>query len=103
MPSTHTSTGVFSPLPHLEEVEDLDKPGFTYPIITGDYKLGETVHPWASEPIVAGTSVPKPHPIFAKIPPEAVEEELARFDTELKARREAEAARLAAEKAKLEG
>ena len=96
-------TGVFSPLPHLEEVEDLDKPGFTYPIITGDYKLGETVHPWASEPIVAGTSVPKPHPIFAKIPAEAVEEELARFDTELKARREAEAARLAAEKAKLEG
>ena len=96
-------TGVFSPLPRLEEVEDLDKPGFTYPIIAGDYKLGETVHPWASEPIVAGTSVPKPHPIFAKIPPEAVEEELARFDTELKARREAEAARLAAEKAKLEG
>ena len=52
---------------------------------------------------MAGTSVPKPHPIFAKIPAEAVEEELARFDTELKARREAEAARLAAEKAKLEG
>lgn len=95
--------GVFSPLPRLEEVEDLDKPGFTYPIITGDYKLGETVHPWQSEPIVAGTPVPKPHPIFAKIPPEAVEEELARFDAELKARREAEAARLAAEKAKLEG
>ena len=96
-------TGTFSPLPRLEEVEDLDKPGFMYPIITGDYKLGETVHPWASEPIVAGAPVPKPHPIFAKIPPEAVEEELARFDSELKARREAEAARLAAEKAKLEG
>ena len=61
------------------------------------------MHPWASEPIVAGTSVPKPHPIFAKIPPEAVEEEPARFDTELKARREAEAVRLAAEMAKLEG
>ena len=29
-------SGVFSPLPRLEEVEDLDKPGFTYPIITGD-------------------------------------------------------------------
>ena len=96
-------TGTFSPLPRLEEVEDLDKPGFMYPIITGDYKLGETVHPWASEPIVAGAPVPKPHPIFAKIPPEAVEEELARFDSELKARREVEAARLAAEKAKLEG
>ena len=96
-------TGTFSPLPRLEEVEDLDKPGFMYPIITGDYEMGETVHPWASEPIVAGTPVPKPHPIFAKIPPEAVEEELARFDAELTARREAEAARLAAEKAKLEG
>lgn len=52
---------------------------------------------------MAGILGAKPHPIFAKIPPEAVEEELARFDAELKARREAEAARLAAEKAKLEG
>ena len=94
-------TGVFSPLPRIEEVEDLDKPGFTYPIITGDYKLGETVHPWASEPIVPGTPVAKPAPIFAKIPKEAVEEELARFESELSARREAEAQRLAAEKAKL--
>ena len=94
-------TGVFSPLPRIEEVEDLDKPGFTYPIITGDYKLGETVHPWASEPIVPGTPVAKPAPIFAKIPKEAVEEELARFESELAARREAEAQRLAAEKAKL--
>ena len=94
-------TGVFSPLPRIEEVEDLDKPGFTYPIITGDYKLGETVHPWASEPIVPGTPVAKPAPIFAKIPKEAVEEELARFESELAARREAEAQRLAAERAKL--
>ncbi len=59
-------SGVFSPLPRLEEVEDLDKPGFTYPIITGDYKLGETVHPWESERLVAGTPVPKPHPISRK-------------------------------------
>lgn len=94
-------TGVFSPLPRIEEVEDLDKPGFTYPIITGDYKLGETVHPWESEPIVAGTPVAKPTPIFAKIPKEAVEEELARFDAELAARRDAEAKRFAAAKAQL--
>ena len=43
----------------------------------------------------------KPTPIFAKIPVEAVQEELDRFDAELKARKEAEAQRLAAEKAKL--
>ena len=93
--------GVFSPLPHIEEVEDLDKPGFHYPIITGDYRLGVNVHPWKSEPIEVGAVVPKPTPIFAKIPPEAVDEELARFDEALAARRAAEAKRLAAEKAKL--
>ncbi|NMM94915.1 methionine--tRNA ligase [Bifidobacterium oedipodis] len=94
-------TGVFSPLPELKEVEDLDKPGFTYPIITGDYKLGVNVHPWKSEPIEVGATVDKPTPIFAKIPVEAVEEELARFDEALAARRKAEADRLAAEQAKL--
>ena len=94
-------TGTFSPLPELKEVEDLDKPGFTYPIITGDYELGVNVHPWKSEAIEVGAMVPKPAPIFAKIPTEAVEEELARFDEALAARRAAEAERLAAEKAKL--
>ncbi|MSS13389.1 methionine--tRNA ligase [Bifidobacterium tsurumiense] len=94
-------TGVFSPLPRIEEVEDLDKPGFHYPIITGDYRLGETVHPWESEPLTAGTPVPKPSPIFAKIRQEAVEEELARFNEELNARKEAEAKRLEEEQAKL--
>ncbi|MBW3088636.1 methionine--tRNA ligase [Bifidobacterium sp. 82T24] len=93
--------GTFSPLPHIEEVEDLDKPGFEYPIITGDYKLGVNVHPWASEPIEVGAVVPKPKPIFAKIPKEAVQEELDRFQAELDARRAKEAERLAAAKAKL--
>lgn len=94
-------TGVFSPLPHIEEVEDLDKPGFTYPIITGEYKLGETVHAWAREPLVPGTAVAKPSPIFAKIPTEAVQEELERFEQELAARKAKEQARLEAEKSKL--
>ena len=93
--------GTFSPLPHIEEVNDLDDPEFTYPVITGKYVLGENVHPWKSGPIVVGAPVVKPTPIFAKIPPEAVDEELARFDADLKARREAEQARLDAEKAKL--
>ena len=93
--------GTFSPLPHIAEVEDLDKPGFKYPIITGDYKLGVNVHPWESEPIEVGAPVAKPTPIFAKIPVEAVQEELDRFSADLAARKEAEAERLAAEKAKL--
>ena len=46
--------GTFSPLPHIEEVNDLDDPEFTYPVITGKYVLGENVHPWKSEPIVVG-------------------------------------------------
>ena len=50
---------------------------------------------------MVGAPVAKPTPIFAKIPTEAVDEELARFDADLKARREAEQARLDAEKAKL--
>ena len=60
--------GTFSPLPHIEEVNDLDDPEFTYPVITGKYVLGENVHPWKSEPIVVGAPVVKPTPIFAKIP-----------------------------------
>ena len=93
--------GIFSPLPRLEEVEDLDKPGFRYPIITGDYELGRTLHPWASEPLETGAPVPKPSPIFAKIPPEAVEEELARFEEELSKRKEDEKRRFEEAKARL--
>lgn len=59
------------------------------------------VHPWESEPIEVGAPVAKPTPIFAKIPVEAVQEELDRFSADLAARKEAEAERLAAEKAKL--
>ena len=94
-------TGVFSPLPRIEEVEDLDNPAFHYPVITGDYVLGETVRPWKSEPIEVGAPVAKPTPIFAKIPAEAVDEELARFEEALNARKQAESERLEAEKAKL--
>ena len=94
-------TGVFSPLPRIEEVEDLDNPALHYPVITGDYVLGETVRPWKSEPIEVGAPVAKPTPIFAKIPAEAVDEELARFEEALNARKQAESERLEAEKAKL--
>ena len=94
-------TGTFSPLPRLEEVEDLDKPGFTYPIITGTYILGENVHPWSREDIKDGTPIAKPTPIFAKIPKEAVQEELDRFQNQLDERKAKEQARFEAEQAKL--
>ncbi|WP_026181825.1 methionine--tRNA ligase [Alloscardovia criceti] len=94
--------GEFSPLPRIEEVTDLDNPDFSYPIITGDYKLGVNVHPWQREKLVAGTKIAKPSPIFQKIPVEAVEEELERFQTELDERKSKEMARLEAEKAKLQ-
>ncbi|MFT8357676.1 methionine--tRNA ligase [Bifidobacterium aquikefiri] len=93
--------GTFSPLPHLEQVRDLDKPDFEYQIITGTYKLGVNVHPWKREPLVDGTHIAKPTPIFQKIPKEAVQEELDRFQTALDARRQKEADRLANAKAEL--
>lgn len=99
---TMGGTGTFSPLPHIEEVTDLDDPDFAYPIITGEYILGENVHPWKREEIVAGTPIAKPTPIFQKIPVEAVQEELERFQAELDARKAKEKARFEAEKAKLE-
>jgi methionyl-tRNA synthetase len=71
-------TGTVSPLPRIEEVEDLDG-GPGYPILTGDYTLGETVAPWRSAPIVPGTPIPPPSPIFRKLDDSVVTEELARL------------------------
>lgn len=71
-------TGAFSPLPRLDEVTDLDDPSRAYPVITGDYRLGETVMPWASRPIVPGTPVEKPTPVFTKLDDAIVAEELER-------------------------
>ena len=79
----------------------MDTPDFRYPVITGDYKLGVNVHPWKSETIDTGAPVAKPKPIFAKIPQEAVQEELDRFEDQLAQRKAAEAERLAKAKAQL--
>ncbi len=71
-------TGTFLPEPRIEEVDDLDG-GTPYPIITGDY----TTQPsWRSEPITPGTPVQPPTPIFAKLDPSVIEEELARLNAE---------------------
>jgi methionyl-tRNA synthetase len=68
-------TGVLAIQPELREVEDLDG-GPAYPVITGDYRAQPR---WGSEAIKAGTPVAAPRPVFAKLGPEVVEEELTRL------------------------
>jgi methionyl-tRNA synthetase len=70
-------TGVWSVAPQVVETEDLDD-GSPYPIITGPYDQGQAV--WASTPLPpAGTPLAAPTPVFTKLDPSIVDEELARL------------------------
>jgi methionyl-tRNA synthetase len=72
-------TGVWSVAPEIHEVTDLDD-GSPYPVITGPYEQGQAV--WASTPLAApGTPLAPPKPIFTKLDPSIVDEELARLET----------------------
>ncbi len=68
--------GVFQPMPEVREVTDLDDDTSRYPVITGDYSA---TPPWASRPVVPGTPVGPPTPIFTKLDDAVVEEELERM------------------------
>ncbi|MGH3738809.1 MAG: methionine--tRNA ligase [Micromonosporaceae bacterium] len=68
-------TGVFAPMPEIVKVPDLDG-GPDYPILTGDYDTGAR---WESVPIEAGRKLEPPKPIFKKLDPSIVDEELARL------------------------
>ncbi|MEV6964872.1 methionine--tRNA ligase [Hamadaea sp. NPDC051192] len=68
-------TGVHAPMPQIVEVDDLDG-GPAYPILTGDYTVGAK---WETVPIVSGTPLKPPTPVFKKLDPSIVEEELARL------------------------
>ncbi|MGQ4537421.1 methionine--tRNA ligase [Dermabacteraceae bacterium P7074] len=68
---------VVAPLPVIEEVTDLDGDE-QYPIITGDYT---DVPAWAHREAKVGAPVSKPSPIFTKLDPKIVEEELARLES----------------------
>ncbi|WP_187350597.1 methionine--tRNA ligase [Glycomyces terrestris] len=73
--------GVFAPMPRIEEVADLDEGGATdgpYPILTGDYS---DVPKWESVPLVPGTPLDKPVPVFAKLDPSIVDEEIERLNS----------------------
>ncbi len=71
-------TGTLSPLPEIREVDDLDG-GPGYPVLMGDYRRGQTLPAWGPTPIVPGTPLPAPSPIFRKLDDSVVEEELARL------------------------
>ena len=78
--SAYGGKGEFMPMPRIEHVEDLD-PGDgagvgVYPIITGEYS---STPAWERRPVVVGTPVAKPTPIFTKLDPSVVEEERARL------------------------
>ncbi len=78
--TTYGGEGEFMPMPRIEHVEDLDPEDgaglHVYPIITGDYS---TTPAWESRPVVVGTKVDKPAPVFTKLDPAIVDEELARL------------------------
>jgi len=67
--------GVHAPMPKIVEVDDLDG-GPAYQTLTGDYSVGGR---WESTPIVAGRPLATPKPVFRKLDPSIVEEELARL------------------------
>jgi methionyl-tRNA synthetase len=67
--------GVLQPMPLIEEVDDLDG-GARYPVITGEYSDAPR---WERRPVVPGTPVAKPTPLFTKLDPSVIDEELARM------------------------
>ncbi|MDR2799011.1 MAG: methionine--tRNA ligase [Bifidobacteriaceae bacterium] len=69
-------SGIFSPMPEIREVNDLDIKENKYLTLQGEYTTGENIAKWKSEPLKMGETINKPKPIFEKIDPKAVEEEL---------------------------
>jgi methionyl-tRNA synthetase len=70
-------TGVHAPMPEIHEVSDLDG-GPGYPVLTGDYTQGAR---WESAPITVGAKIDPPTPVFRKLDPSIVDEELGRLTT----------------------
>jgi methionyl-tRNA synthetase len=68
-------TGVHAPMPSIVAVDDLDG-GPSYPVLTGDYSGGAR---WAPNPLPAGRPLAPPKPVFRKLDPSIVDEELARL------------------------
>ena len=70
--------GRFAPMPEVREVDDLDG-GPAYPVLTGDY---QTAARWQPGVLPGGRPLAPPKPVFRKLDPSIVDEELARFTSE---------------------
>jgi methionyl-tRNA synthetase len=68
-------TGEWSGMPRIDEVDEDGGP--SYPVITGDYNVAAR---WEHTPIRPGTPLAAPTPLFAKLAPSVVDEELARLE-----------------------
>jgi methionyl-tRNA synthetase len=70
-------TGAWAAMPDLVEVDEPTAPGSpSYHVLTGDYDTGAR---WQSVPIEAGRPIAPPTPVFTKLDPSVVDEELARL------------------------
>jgi methionyl-tRNA synthetase len=69
-------TGVWSGMPEVHEVSE--EGNADYPVITGDYAAAAAR--WEPTPIVPGTPLAAPTPVFRKLDPAIVEEELGRLE-----------------------
>ncbi len=67
-------TGEWSGMPRVEQVDEDGGP--SYPVITGDY---DSTFRWESRPVAPGTPLTVPAPLFAKLDPSVVDEEIARL------------------------
>jgi methionyl-tRNA synthetase len=70
-------TQAWSGMPEIRQVDEADAP--SYPVITGDYR---TAARWEPTPVAAGTPLAAPTPLFTKLDPSVVDEELARLEQE---------------------
>jgi methionyl-tRNA synthetase len=73
------SDATWSGQPELTVVDDLDG-GPAYPVLQGDYAGAAAV--WESRPLNVGTPLAPPTPLFRKLDPSVVDEELARLEAE---------------------
>ncbi|HTR92108.1 MAG TPA: methionine--tRNA ligase [Trebonia sp.] len=67
-------TGDWSGMPRIETVDEEGGP--SYRVITGDY---DSTFRWESRPVTAGTPLAVPAPLFTKLDPSVVDEELGRL------------------------
>ena len=71
-------TGDWAPMPELVEVDEPTARGSpSYSVLTGDYDTGAR---WESMPIEVGRPIAAPTPVFTKLDPSIVDEELARLE-----------------------